>query len=115
MASRSGLEAVVDIDDDDGDVGERATAGTEHREGVWPGVSMNSRPGRSKSVGSTGHQQSRNHVKRDGFAPMCCVIAPDSPAVTAEPPVLSSRLVFPWSTWPRTATMGVRGWRRWLS
>ena len=40
-------------------------------------------------------------------APMCCVIAPLSVLTTDEPRILSRREVFPWSTWPRTATIGV--------
>ena len=42
---------------------------------------------------------------------MCCVIPPASEAATAVCLRLSSRVVFPWSTCPITATTGGRGTR----
>src|SRR5664280_534889 len=45
-------------------------------------------------------------------APMCWVIPPRSPAATAVLRIASSRLVFPWSTWPMTVTIGARGTSR---
>jgi hypothetical protein len=66
-------------------------------ENEWcPGVSMNSRPGRSKSSGLT-RLPAISEIVESGtaVAPMCWVIAPASPAVTAEPRTSSSRLVFP--------------------
>ena len=37
---------------------------------------------------------------------MCCVIPPDSEDAISVFLILSSREVFPWSTWPRNVTMG---------
>ncbi len=69
---------------------------------------MNSNPGRSKSVGSTSSPAiSETTSSGTAVEPICCVIAPDSPSLIAEPRIMSSRLVFPWSTWPSTATIGV--------
>src|SRR6185437_5795632 len=39
---------------------------------------------------------------------MCCVIPPASRAVTFVARIASSRLVLPWSTWPRTVMTGGR-------
>jgi len=43
------------------------------------------------------------------YAPMCCVIPPNSPATTSALRIASSSLVFPWSTWPMTVTTGGLG------
>src|SRR6185503_7861690 len=40
---------------------------------------------------------------------MCCVMPPASRAVTLVVRIASSRLVFPWSTWPRIVMTGGRG------
>ncbi len=45
------------------------------------------------------------------YAPTCCVMPPASPAATCADRILSSRLVFPWSTWPRIVTTGARATR----
>ena len=45
------------------------------------------------------------------YAPMCCVIPPASPPATSASRIASSKLVFPWSTWPITVTTGGRGFR----
>ena len=45
------------------------------------------------------------------YAPMCCVIPPDSPEATSAWRIRSRRLVFPWSTCPRIVTTGGRDFR----
>lgn len=44
-------------------------------------------------------------------APICCVIPPNSWSTTDVSLSESSRVVFPWSTWPITHTTGGRGFR----
>ena len=39
---------------------------------------------------------------------MCCVMPPASPETTLVSRIASSRLVLPWSTWPRIVTTGAR-------
>ena len=41
-------------------------------------------------------------------APICWVIAPSSVLTTDDPRIRSRSEVLPWSTWPSTATIGVR-------
>ena len=47
------------------------------------------------------------------YAPMCCVIPPNSRSATLVVRIASSSDVLPWSTWPMTVTTGGRG-RRWV-
>ncbi len=60
----------------------------------WPGVSMN---------------VIIRSPRCAWYAPMCCVMPPNSPATTSVSRIASRSLVFPWSTWPMTVTTGGRG------
>ncbi len=78
-----------------------------------PGVSINRRPGELKFFPPiSGAQRLLRTSEGTSVAPICCVIPPASLAITEDCLSLpsermwSSRLVLPWSTWPRTATMG---------
>jgi len=73
----------------------------------WPGVSMKRRPGIWKSPLKRGPHTSLMTAKGISVAPMCWVMAPASPSAMVVPLILSRRVVFPWSTWPMTQTMGV--------
>jgi hypothetical protein len=90
------LEAVVDVDDENGNVGQRPAARAQCRKRVMAGRVDEQQTGQVEVVWI------------DEVAPMCWVMAPASLSLTAEPRTVSNRLVFPWSTWPSTATMGVR-------
>ena len=59
----------------------------------WPGVSRNVI---LRSLYST------------WYAPMCWVMPPTSPSVILLSRMASSRVVLPWSTWPRIVTTGGR-------
>ena len=43
------------------------------------------------------------------YAPMCWVIPPASPSTTLVLRIKSSKVVFPWSTWPMTVITGALG------
>ena len=61
-------------------------------------------PGVSKNVSVP-----RGVVTR--YAPMCCVMAPASPATTLDLRIASKRLVLPWSTWPIMVITGLLGFK----
>ncbi len=76
---------------------------------AWPGVSMKSRPGISKGILNCSRIVparvwifSFGRVVNEIF----WVIPPASPSWIEVPLILSSMLVFPWSTCPATVTIG---------
>src|SRR2546428_1737777 len=74
-----------------------------------PGVSMNRRPGILNVFPVTRSPQIARIASRGpAVAPMGRVTPPASRATTLVPRIWSSREDFPWSTWPRTETMGCR-------
>ncbi len=76
---------------------------------TWPGVSMNRRPGmRNDRPLTRSPHISRIAARGTSVAPMCCVMPPASRPATPVPRIRSRRVVLPWSTCPRTDTMGWR-------
>jgi len=78
---------------------------------AWPGVSMNNSPGISRGILKSFKTWpalfwivSFVRVVNDIF----CVMPPASVCWIFVPLILSSRVVFPWSTCPTTVTIGCR-------
>ena len=90
-------DAVVGRDHQDGDVGDLGAAGAHGGEGLVAGRVDE----RDLAVPACAW-----------YAPMCCVIPPNSPATTSVSRIASRSFVFPWSTWPMIVTTGGAGNQR---
>ena len=67
----------------------------------WPGVSIKSNPGTSRlnlNFSNNGPHSSSNALEGISVVPIACVMPPASLAAMAVDLILSSKVVFPWST-----------------